>query len=130
MKATNRGKAIWEIVKKETGKTIKKDDIELLNNGQLVKSPCKLAEMLSDYFTNVARITSKPTPSTCNTQKSFHLAENRNSIFLNPVTSEEIHKLIKNLKSSMASGIDDTPDCIIKKNELDLFTIAPNVGRK
>lgn len=114
MKATNRGKAIWEIVKKETGKTSNstKDTIELLSNGQLIKSPYKLANMFNDYFANVAKNSFSPLN---NTHTSFHLVENKNSIFLNPVTSEEVHKLINNLKSSMASGIDDIPDYIIKR---------------
>ena len=61
-------------------------------------------------------------PLTCSKQKSFHLMENKNSIILHPVTSEEIHKLIKSLKSSMASGIDGIPDYIIKQCALLLVT--------
>ena len=50
-----------------------------------------------------------------NTQPNIKLAENKNSMFLTPVTTQEILNIISKLKNSRSSGIDDIPDFLIKK---------------
>lgn len=114
LRAENKSKAIWDVVKRETGKKTDtaKVNIELLNNGSLINSPHKLAEVFNNYFANVTQ-TLEPAP-TRNPQPTFQLTGIKSTIFLNPVTTEEVHKIMGNLKCSLASGIDEIPDAVIK----------------
>ena len=55
----NKGKAIWDVglVKRETGKTPNSsDNIELLNNGQIIKTPREVAEIFKKYFANESKL--------------------------------------------------------------------------
>ena len=87
MKAGNKGKAIWEVVKRETRRKSDstKKMIELLSEDHIIKNPYELSEKLNNYFANIATDT-----GTYWSQSAFQCAGNTNSIFLYPVTAEEI----------------------------------------
>lgn len=111
--AKNKGKALWDVIKKETGKTSENatQTIELLNN-HIVKDPQTVAELFNKYFANV---TSYNTSQAINQTSITNCNINNNTIFLTPVSSLEILKIMKNLKNSLTGGFDEIPDHIIKR---------------
>ena len=50
----------------------------------------------------------------CDLESTILDAENQNTIFLTPVTTDEILKIINNLKNSFSRGLDEIPDIIVK----------------
>ena len=109
----NKGKAIWDVVKRETGKVPNNSDtIELLNNGQIIKTPHEVAEIFNKYFANVSNLNTTHTYSRQSNLDLNYKVRN-NTMFLTPVTLQEILKIVKNLKNSLACGVDEIPDIII-----------------
>jgi hypothetical protein len=54
----NKAKTTWNIVKSETGKKIRKEDISLLNiNGKIIQNKQIMANSFNDYFFKNARET-------------------------------------------------------------------------
>jgi hypothetical protein len=84
MKAGNEGKAIWKVIKSETGKKSDstKKTIELLSEDYIIKHSYEFSEKFNNYFANIATDT-----GTYPSQSTFQCAENTNSIFLYPVTA-------------------------------------------
>ena len=116
MRAENKGKAMWEVVKKETGKItgMENNEIKICQpNGAIITNPLDIAETFNQYFANITKNATTHLPY--NTQPNIKLAENKNSMFLTPVTMQEILNIISKLKNSRSSGIDDIPDFLIKK---------------
>ena len=122
-KAENKGKAIWEVVKRETGKKSceTNNEIEMCSNGQVIHNPLEIAEMFNTYFANVTK--NSEIPSTHSAQPIMELPETVNTIFLTPVTPDEVLKIINKLKNSMSCGVDGIPDAILK--ECASFIITP-----
>ena len=73
MKAGNKGKAIWEVIKRETEKKSDstKKTIELLSEDRIIKNPYELSEKFNNYFANIAADT-----GTYPSQSTFQCAEN------------------------------------------------------
>jgi hypothetical protein len=40
---------------------------------------------------------------------------NTNTIFISPITENEVEKGAKALKSKLSAGIDEIPDCVVKQ---------------
>lgn len=55
------------------------------------------------------------TPLTFSSGPNFQLPHIKNSMFLNPVTTDELCKIMNCLKNSLSCGLDEFPDTIIKK---------------
>lgn len=113
--AGNKGKAIWEIVKRETGKKSNAQDneIKITINGKIIENTIEIAEIFNKYFQNATQ--NLGNQQMCDLESTILDAENQNTIFLTPVTSDEILKIINNLKNSFSRGLDEIPDIIVKK---------------
>lgn len=126
MKAQNRGKAIWEVVKKETCKNTKvsNQDFSIIHNGQTIQNSFEIAEIFNKFFANVA---DNPNNQVTGSQETtLHGTGNVNTIFLSPVTADEILDIIKKLKNNLSCGPDDIPDGIVKK--CAVLLVAPLVN--
>ena len=95
MTAENKGKAIWDVVKRETGKNSctpnTNHEFEICSDGQIFRNSSDIAEMFNNYFSNVTKnleISQSIIP-----QPRVGLPENNNTIFLTPVTADEIPAL-------------------------------------
>ena len=99
IKAENKGKAIWDIVRKESGKCSNntRNEIEININGQLVCNPHEIANTFNNFFTNVAQ---NKKNSSYMQHTTLLCPKSNNTIFLNPVTPEELLEVISDLKNS------------------------------
>lgn len=93
----------------------------MCSNGQVIHNPLEIAEMFNTYFANVTK--NSEIPSTHSAQPIMELPETVNTIFLTPVTPDEVLKIINKLKNSMSCGVDGIPDAILK--ECASFIITP-----
>jgi hypothetical protein len=95
------------------GKSDRRHESIVINNGYVVSEPTQVATLFSTYFTEtVERLQCNFTPgipeySNTNTKVSA-------SIFFTPTNDEEITSIIKDLKNKKSSGLDGYLSFIIK----------------
>lgn len=109
----NKTKALWNVVKQETGKIPSPvQNIQLLDNHTLVNDPLDNANIFNKYFTGIADLLlansnfSNPTKIIGNFP---------NSMFLREIEVLEVWNIIQNLKNNFSAGIDNIPNAVIKK---------------
>jgi len=89
-KASNKTKAMWQLINKKIGRT-KEDDnkLELKLGNNLITNPKEITEILNEYFTNITTDLKKPS-----TGRNNNLSQKINtcvtSVFIYPVTEEEV----------------------------------------
>ena len=82
MRAENKGKAMWEVVKKETEKItgMENNEIKICQpNGAVITNPLDIAETFNKYFANI--IKNATTHHPYNTQPNIKLAEKKQHVF-------------------------------------------------
>lgn len=114
--ASNKTRAVWNIVKKETGNNKTKiKNIQLNENLQTTSKPKEVANMFNTYFINVAeKLIEKNVTHDPPSQLASKIKQVDKSIFLIPTTIQEVQQEIKLLKSKHSSGIDNIPDFLVK----------------
>lgn len=113
-KSKNKTITMWKIINQETNKTntIQKENIKLRSNNTLVESPYLVADMFNKFFASVGANTAP---------KSHRVKEiSTNSMYLQPVSEQEVFNIIRKLPNKYSYGIDDIPPILIKNciNEL------------
>lgn len=108
----NISKTTWQIIQRETNKkiTIQKQNIKLKINNKIHDDPKLIANTFNDFFSSICN-------TTLDSLKQFPVdnkESTQNSIFLRPVETKEINKIIKNLKNKNSCGIDEIPPKLIK----------------
>ena len=118
LQAHNKSKATWRIIHKETGKAPPQgQDITLVKNNEEVTKPGMVAETFNSYFCEIPKelleVGGKQRPIHGN----YHLKinQNPNSMFLSPVTENELKKVAGSLKNKLTAGLDDVPEYVVKK---------------
>lgn len=111
----NNLKKIWELINEATNSTKTKNNKININddNGNLiVQDNNQKANIFNKYFTNIGTIMAESINSSSNIK-----TENRripNSIYLTPITQNEIIKYISSLKNNSATGLDQISVKLIK----------------
>ena len=109
--AENRSKAVWSVVRSETSALPNKchEQPELISNGKTLAEPYEIAQAFNRYFVNLPTVPSanqyRPNMPTMSVEKT---------IFLAPVTEDEIFKIINDLKNKSSFGIDGIPNSVVK----------------
>ncbi len=117
--AKNDIKKTWKILRPLLGKQRQKEPIlnDFLINNNTVTDSSAIANEFSKFFGNVGKDLQNNIP---NSQKSYesYLTGNRpmNSVFLNPVTENEIKDVLNKLNSKKSTGHDGISNYILKKN--------------
>jgi len=106
--ATNKTKAMWQLINRKTGKTQEDDNkLELKIRNNIVSNPIQIAEKLNMYFMNiVAELIQQNINKESYSNSRQEINHCPNSIFISPVT-EEVVSLAKNLKDKLTAGYDD-----------------------
>jgi hypothetical protein len=126
---SNNVKKIWQgvrdIISLKSSKSLK--PISLKINGAVVSDPTAVANSFNSYFSSIAEsIRSQVPPSS--KQYSFYLNHsNRNSMFLSPVTPEEVSNSILSLSSNKSSGPNSIPIKILKLIHQDISFPLSNI---
>ena len=120
-------KKLWQIINKVSGKiNDKSTSIDCLSiDGIKQYSGDVIVNTMAKYFANVGRTFAekiqKPSRSVADYLK--FLQSNSKSLFFNPSTEEEIHKIINELPSKRSSGVDNISNVLLK--ELSSFLCKP-----
>jgi hypothetical protein len=124
-KARNKSKAVWNLVKENTGKlTIHKGVSWKIEHGtEIISDPRIVANLFNQYFLSVGENSN----NTCKTDNFKELLKkkkvnNVKSMFIKPLVEPEIIKIAKSLKNSNSCGPDELHTCIIKNN-IDILCI-------
>lgn len=124
-KSDNICKKTWEIINKETGKQSNKAQdfaVSIRHKNSIVSDPLEVANCFNDHFIDVIEdmIQAHPKVIQSNlTNPNLNLAPN--SFRCQPVTENEISKIILSLKNKLSSGHDEVPLKLIKYVRLPLL---------
>ena len=87
-----------------------------IHNGNEIRDPLAIANKFCEFFTNVGPSYAKKLPPS-NISPHFYLGNKiRDSIFLSPVTENEIKNLSSELKSGKSTGFDNISVSDVKSN--------------
>uniref|UniRef100_A0A1Y1LN06 Reverse transcriptase domain-containing protein n=1 Tax=Photinus pyralis TaxID=7054 RepID=A0A1Y1LN06_PHOPY len=106
--AQNKPKTLWKIVNRETGRQKKRHNIALSEDNTLITNPQQIGHMFGNYFASAAsdltkhRFGDKPT-STVTCSK----ISNCRSLYVYPVTQDEVTRASESLAKSSSSGEDE-----------------------
>lgn len=130
LESAGNSKALWTTIDEISGRVKKKQEIKGLDiDGEtcLVTENAQLiADTFADYFTNIGeqlasevnRAPPLAEPTVVNA-RSFNI----NSMFLTPITEQEVNDLILSLKDGTSSGYDGIQVNVIKSTRL--YIVAP-----
>ena len=116
--AKNKSKAAWQVINKELGKTtINNKNMEITWGENIITNPTATAEIFNSYFVETVEKLTDQNRGTLTTYNmtTFKMNTCPQTIFINPVSENEVEKVIKNLKGKHSSGFDDVTDSIVKK---------------
>lgn len=114
-KSLTKTKTMWHVIKNVTGKNLRKQhkNIELKSQNTVIKCPHSIANSFNEYFSSVSR--SLPNNAEAGEPRGRpNPTPSVNSIFLQSVTEQEVHKIIQNLPSKYTCGIDEIPSLLVK----------------
>lgn len=116
-KYSNKCKAVWNIIKNYTTPDFHSRSVEkLIVDNNHIEDPQKIAECFNHYFIN--SVVNNVRTKNCN---DIDVSNCDSTIYLNPLSPNELIKVIKTLKNSKAVGHDGIRTDIIKQS---MFLIA------
>lgn len=114
----NKCKAVWRVIKDEIGKDNDRDNIEnLLLDNTILSDPVEIATAFNNHFTNMAQSPIKGAKISSNEYSVVH------SMFLKPVSENEVRAEIMSLNNTNSEGYDEINTRIIKACTSELIEI-------
>jgi hypothetical protein len=115
--ATNKTKAMWQVINKEAGKNPQNEqEMELKCGVKKVTNPRDIAELFNSYFAEIAEKLIKQNDKNKSLyQMSTKINSYNATMFIFPATETEIEEVIKNFQGKHSAGTDEIPDYVIKK---------------
>ena len=113
----NNTKETWKIIKNLLNKKSKKSyyPSEFKNNGSTISGNKKIAEYFNQFFVNIGPSLARTIPK-CNIHFVSYLGDRvEESLFLNPVSEEQILAIVCKCKSKKSKGYDGIEMCLVKK---------------
>jgi len=125
-----KSKAVWQIINRETGRTsLNREDIKINWNSEEITNPETVAELFNSYFCKISEeLLKKNRKNMPNYEKQYlKIKESTKTMFLIPVTENEVEKVAKGLKNKSSAGIDEIPDCVVKQCIIQLKKPLTNI---
>ena len=115
--ASNKSRAIWKIINKESRKMRDDDyDIQLTIGKEIVSNPTDITEKLNEFFTNtVVELVKQNTKKGSDTNLHQTVKDSPKSVFILPTTEREVVNIAKKLKGKQSAGYDGIPESIVKQ---------------
>lgn len=111
LKAKNKCKAIWNIIKNETSSSIESQNFNIINyNNTQISDPTEIANSFNSFFIN---LTNKKLSHDKNIYNS-NIKSSKESIFLKPTSENEVTRIIKLLNDTNSVGYDSISTKVIK----------------
>ena len=121
----------WKLLNKMTGRSKPRETINQIEiNGQVTDNQQEIADKFNDYFINVGPTLANQVPTTDTKPLEFLEHTCQNSIFLNPVTEEEVGDIISNLKNTDSIGYDNIPTKLLKFCSSELTQILTYINNE
>lgn len=118
-RSKNKCRATWSVIKDQVSATKIDDDITTLTiNNKTLINPSDIATVFNDYFID---LTNNLTYNF--TQYDHNITPIANSIFLMPVTDEEVKKEIMSLNNTNSAGYDGIITKIIKMSVSEITCV-------
>ena len=89
---------------------------ECLENGAIISGNMNIAEHFNSGFANIGPTLAEGIPKSDRHVESFMGDRVTDSIFLNPVTDEELLNIVHNAKDKKSKGYDGIDMCMLKKS--------------
>ncbi|XP_057290863.1 uncharacterized protein LOC130613552 [Hydractinia symbiolongicarpus] len=122
----NNSRKIWKGIKdilNNKDNNSRSSTSSLKINDKIISEKLTVANAFNKHFTSVADKIRNQIPHN-NTHFSSYLKNNNsNSLFFNPVTIEEVLKIINNLDLTKASGPNSVPNLILKQANIAISAI-------
>ena len=120
-KSDNIIKTTWLIIKEQTNNLKHKNKINIKLNIQnnILEDPKSVANSFNNFFLSVANDYTNSTPPGRSVMEPTE-----NSMYLSPVTPQEVYKLIKRLKNKRSFGHDELPPLLIRSCSYELTPIV------
>lgn len=115
----NPSKSAWSVIADLSNNTKRQNNININHCGtQIVNEPNKVASLFNNYFKNAPLDVIKQIPRAANKQSnSFKINTQSASMYLSPISEEEILNILKHkIKSKWSAGPDEVPLIILKKS--------------
>ena len=110
--------------------TKSQNPISISIGNSVSSDPEIVANGFNDFFSSIANSVRSTIPNTNYHFSNFLKSRNPNSIFLSPVTPEEVSKIIGSFSQSKSSGPHSIPVRVLKLLKLDISTpIASLINR-
>jgi len=115
--SSNKSKAIWQLINREISMTQEDDNkLELKRGNNIDPNPIESAEKLNMYFMyTVAEMVQQNINKESYNNSRKEMNHCPNSIFISPVTEENVVNLAKNLKDKPTAGYNDIPEILVKQ---------------
>lgn len=118
----NKCKAVWKVIKDEIKNNNSKDSIEHIQIGNLVVTdPMEIATAFNNHYINI------PRTSNTDVKVSPIKSSAAHSMFLKPVSENEVRTEITSLKNSNSEGYDEINTKIIKTCTNELSAIITHL---
>src|SRR5215475_6526163 len=105
---------MWQLINKEIGKTRENNHkLELIIGDKITTCPIEITENLNRHFISSVEELIKQNIN-INNVNNIKINQCQKTIFINPVTEEEVVMLAKNLKGKLTAGLDDIPENLVK----------------
>jgi len=107
---------LWKLINKETSTPRQRPNITINTGDKIITNPQMISEKFNSYFTEVIEDLLSQA-NTQNTQQYVRLQVNDcpATMFLAPVTENEVVRAIKDLKNNSSAGFDETPTFLVKQ---------------
>lgn len=109
----NKIKTMWGIINAKTGKKRHKKikNMKLKIDNEEIECPIQIAEIFNNYFATIGENNNKNEVNV-----GLPVIDSPvNSLYLHPVTQQEVIKIIKQLKNKHSHGIDEIPPSLLKQ---------------
>ena len=114
----NNMKETWKIINDLVNKkssTRLSYPTEFMKNGSIISGNMNIAEPFNSFFANIGPTLAKGIPKSDRHVESFLGDRVTGSIFLNPVTEEELINIVHSAKDKKSKGYDGIDMCLLKK---------------
>jgi len=105
---------MWRLINREIGKAPENEEkLEMRFGNKLISNPTEITDKLNTHFMSTVEelVKQKSNGSVYN----LKIKQCPNSVFIYPVTEEEVISLAKSLKGKPTAGDDDIPENLVKQ---------------
>ena len=115
IESMDRTKTMWQLINREIGKAPENDHkLELRIGNKTISNPTDITEKLNIHFISTVEELVKQNNNR-GSDNNLEIKHCPNSLFIYPVTEEEVISVTKRLKGKPTAGYDDIPESVVKQ---------------